>query len=197
MRNLLLSLRSLNPQTWKQHQVLWCRIRLDVNKRAATNKSSDMFKPNKGSCSSRSFSLLSTTSICVKKHFHSFNRNNSWFPAYQKEATKTEQVSALPSISKSAAELTRWRSARLISRQQKLQITARKQHVGVDLLMQRATTFSPPKKHSNPSTILILVVFLLEEVFLPAAQSLGLLSLQLPVWGLFKLISLRLPWGSI
>lgn len=33
--------------------------------------------------------------------------------------------------------------------------------------------------------------------FLPAVLSLNTLSLQLPVWGLFKLISLRLPRGSI
>lgn len=174
--------------------MLW---RLDVNKSAATIKSRNLFELNKRSCSSRSFILLSLHFNLCGKHFHSFTRNNSWFPAYQKEATKTEWVSALPSISKSAAKLMRWRSARPISRQQKLQTTARKRGSRFTDA-QRATTFN---RHRNtripPQDKLIPEYFRLQEVFLPAALSLGVLSLQLPVWGPFKLISLRLTWGSI
>lgn len=165
------------------------------------NKSRNLFKANNRT-ETWSFNLHFNLS---KKHFHPFSKKQLLILSLSGRSCKDTEavVSSLPSISKSASELPRWRSARLISRQQKLQITQRKQHVGVDLLQlreQQPSTLNPSIKHWNPSTIqtgFMLFSFLVEEVFLPAAPSLNLPSLQLPVWGFFKLISLRLRRGSI
>ncbi len=126
--------------------------RLNVNNCAATIKAATCLKQTKEAAATWALVCSASTSISVTKTFYSSIRNNSWFAAYQKETTKTEPVSALPSISKSAPELTRWRSARLISHQQKLQITARKRGSRFTDA-QRATIYSPPRKHSNPQTI--------------------------------------------
>lgn len=147
----LLLLQALNPLI-HENNTQCCDVPREIRcefKCVATNKNSNLLKANKAAAA---LVCSASTSISVEKHFHSSTRNNSWFAAYQEEATKTEQLSALPSIRKSAVELTRWRSARLISRQQKLKITARKRGSRFTDA-QRATTFNLPRKHSNPSTI--------------------------------------------
>lgn len=68
---------------------------------------SDLFKAN------------ITALICLAllesvKTFSFFQRNNSWFPAYQEKAKKTELL-PVSSIRKSAVELMRWGSARFPS----------------------------------------------------------------------------------
>lgn len=165
-------LRGFKSSQTCKHEELWY-WKDQMNKCVATNKSSRKQR----NVQQQKLHLLS---LHFKKTFYSFSRNNSWFQAYQKEATKTEQVSAFNQWI--STEATRWRSAKLISCQQSSKT-------------QKQTWESIYRQPSNPSTIQTdSRVFLLEELFLPAEPR---LSLQLPVLGLFKLISLRLPRGSI
>lgn len=125
-------------------------------------------------CSSRSFICSASTS---RKHF--ILSAGTTLDSRLIRRKPQRQSRSLPSISESAQ---RRHSAKLISCQQSSKT-------------QKQTWESIYRQPSNPSTIQTdSRVFLLEELFLPAEPR---LSLQLPVLGLFKLISLRLPRGSI
>lgn len=79
-------LRGFKSSQTCKHEELWY-WEDQMNKCIATNKSSRKQR----NVQQQKLHLLS---LHFKKTFYSFSRNNSWFQAYQKEATKTEQVSA-------------------------------------------------------------------------------------------------------